>query len=331
MGSGYNEQFGNLASRIDIREGADSWHRVPAWLAYFLSLGLSIASTHEDGRRVGIVLVPPVRAFAAVSAATAAVIGVAWRAQAVPAADQHFSMLAQLPLGTAVVVTMGDRIYSGRFAGVSDQGRGPGISVEYDGMTHYLPQRLSQRIQVGRGGKKSLPKNASRSNHSDYKTIAAIVGSETADGFLSVPTVDVVLVGQVALLSQELTAVSVRATSSEREGAPVRLAKLFRSGRFLPEGGISRSMLVSDRAEEFEMPVSDIPHVVVFDGVRAFARYRKRFPHSSWLVILDRCAPGLQEGAEIANEEFATRTGDFDLGTSATVPPGTEIQAFELR
>jgi hypothetical protein len=90
-------------------------------------------------------------------------------------------------------------------------------------------------------------------------------------------------------------------------------------------------MLVSDRVAEFEMPVSDTPHVVVFDGGRAFARYRTRFRQSSWIVILDRCSPALIEGAEIANEEFATRAGNTDLLDALTVPPGTEVQAFERR
>ena len=144
------------------------------------------------------------------------------------------------------------------------------------------------------------------------------------------PTVDVVLVGHVAVLSQELTAVLMRSTSAGNDGH-VSLAALLRAGRFLPEGGISRSMLVSDRVAEFEMPVSDTPHLAVFDGARAFTRYRAEFARSSWMVVLDRCSPGLMEGADIANAEFATRAGEIDLIGELTVPAGTEIQAFERR
>jgi hypothetical protein len=90
-------------------------------------------------------------------------------------------------------------------------------------------------------------------------------------------------------------------------------------------------MLVSDRVAEFEMPVSDTPHVAVFDGARAFARYRTEFMQSSWIAILDRCSPALMEGAEIANEEFATRAGEIDLIGKLTIPPGTEVQAFQRR
>ena len=90
-------------------------------------------------------------------------------------------------------------------------------------------------------------------------------------------------------------------------------------------------MLVSDRVAEFEMPVSDTPHVVVFDGARAFSRYRTEFMQSSWIAILDRCSPALMEGAEIANEEFVTRTGEIDLLSKQTIPAGTEVQAFQRR
>lgn len=330
MGSGHGSQVSDLVSKIEVSGGAAAWQSVPSWLAFFLGLGEKVALVHEGGRRVAVIVVPPVRCFVAAAAATAAVIAVARRAEAVPDIEEHFAVLARLPLGTALVVKMGERIYAGKFAGVVVDGQGPGIRVEYSGMTHYIPKQLCQRIQVGSGGKRTLPKALRRSSPSDFKAIAAIVGREVAAEFVSVPTVDVVLVGHVAVLSQELTAVLMRSTSAGNDGH-VSLAALLRAGRFLPEGGISRSMLVSDRVAEFEMPVSDTPHLAVFDGARAFTRYRAEFARSSWMVVLDRCSPGLMEGADIANAEFATRAGEIDLIGELTVPAGTEIQAFERR
>ena len=330
VGSTLDGQAVDLASRIEISDGMTPWQPVPSWAAFFLSLGERVALAHEGGRRVTVVVVPPVRCFAAATAATAAVVAVAYVAQAVPDVEEHFNVLARLPLDAALVVKMGTRIYAGKFAGVEDCGQGPGIRVNYQGMTHYIPKQLCQRVQVGAGGKRTLPRGSPRSSRSDFGPIAAIVGREVAVQFVSVPTVDVVLVGNVALLSQELSAVLVRPTSVE-SGGIVALAGLLRAARSLPEGGISRSMLVSDRVAEFEMPVSDTPHVVVFDGARAFARYRTEFMQSSWIAILDRCSPAFMEGAEIANEEFATRTGEANLVSKATIPPGTEVQAFQRR
>jgi hypothetical protein len=330
VGSAYDGQAIDLASKIEISDGTAPWQPVPSWAAFFLSLGESVALAHESGLRVTVVTVPPVRCFAAATAATAAVLAVACAAEAVPDVEEHFSALAHLSLGTAVVVKMGARIYAAKFAGVEHRGQGPVICVEYDNMTHYIPKPLCQRVQVGAGGKKTLPRGAPRSSRSDFGPIAAIIGRDVAVGFVSVPTVDVVLVGHVDLLSQELSTVLVRTTSVSDAGN-VALAGLIRAARFLPEGGIHRSMLVSDRVEEFEMPVSDTPHVVVFDGARAFARYRTEFAQSSWIAILDRCSPALMEGAEIANEEFATRAGDIDLVGELTIPAGTEVQAFQRR
>ena len=332
MGSAHDDQVGDLASKIKIKisDGTTPWLMVPSWLAFFLCLGEKVAVAHENGQRVAVVAVPPVRCFAAAAAAASAVVAVAREAEAVPDVEEHFSALARLPLDTALVVKMGTKIYAAKFAGVIDRGGEPVIHVEYKGMTHLIPKQQCQRIQVGSGGRRTLPTPSLRSVQSDLRSIAAIVGRNVAAQFVSIPTVDVVLVGHVALLSQELTAVMVRALSASADEC-VALAGLFRAARFLPEGGISRSMLVSDRVAEFEMPVSDTPHVVVFDGGRAFARYRTRFRQSSWIVILDRCSPALIEGAEIANEEFATRAGNTDLLDALTVPPGTEVQAFERR
>lgn len=257
-------------------------------------------------------------------------IAVARAAEALPDVEEHFSALTQLAPESPLVVKMGERIYAGKFAGVVDSGRGPAIRVQYNNMIHDVPKQLCLRIQAGTGGKRTLPKASPRSSRSDFEMIAAIVGRATAAEFLSVPTVDVVLVGHAALLSQELTALFVRPVSVRADGG-LALSGLLRSARFLPEGGISRSMLVSDRVSEFEMPVSDVPHVVVFDGARAFTRYRSEFKESSWIVILDRCSPGLTEGADVANGEFATRAGNTNLITTLAIPAGTEVQAFERR
>jgi hypothetical protein len=328
MGAAYSNQMDDLASRIEVSDGTATWRPVPSWLAFFFSLGTRAAIAQQSGRRVSVVVVPPVRCFAAAAAAASAVTAVARAAEALPGVEEHFNALTQLPLGTSVVVKMGERIYAAKFAGVVDQGKGSFIHVEYGGMTHYIPKQLCQRIQVGKGGRRTLPKVSLRPRQSDADVIAAIVGPTVSADFLSVPTVDVVLIGHVALLSEELTSLLVRPASLQANGY-LALSGLLRSASFLPEGGISRSMLVSDRVAEFEMPVSDTPHVVVFDGARAFTRYRSEFTRSSWIVILDRCSPGLIEGADVANGEFARRTGDADFMDMMIAPSGTEVQVFE--
>ena len=159
MGSGHGSQVSDLVSKIEVSGGAAAWQSVPSWLAFFLGLGEKVALVHEGGRRVAVIVVPPVRCFVAAAAATAAVIAVARRAEAVPDIEEHFAVLARLPLGTALVVKMGERIYAGKFAGVVVDGQGPGIRVEYSGMTHYIPKQLCQRIQVGSGGRGRCPRH----------------------------------------------------------------------------------------------------------------------------------------------------------------------------
>jgi hypothetical protein len=156
VGPRHDGQVVDLATKIELSDGTAPWQTVPSWMAFFLGLGEKVALAHENGRRVALVVVPPVRCFAAAATATAAVVTVACAAEAIPDVEEHFGLLSQLPLGTAIVTKMGTKIYASKFAGVVDLGQGPVIRVEYDGMTHYIPKRLCQRIQVGSGGKKTL-------------------------------------------------------------------------------------------------------------------------------------------------------------------------------
>ena len=147
--------------------------------------GEKVAVAHENGQRVAVIAVPPVRCFAAAAAAASAVVAVAREAEAVPDVEKHFSVLAQLPVGTALVVKMGAKIYAATFAGVIERGGEPVIHVEYKGMTHFIPKQQCQRVQVGSGGgKKTLPARSPRSIQTDFRSIAAIVGREVAAQFV---------------------------------------------------------------------------------------------------------------------------------------------------
>lgn len=316
-----------LAPLLEVSDPSLDWTSLPDWLAFFLELGQMVAISHDRGLRTCVTVIPPVRSFGSALAATGAVLGVARTADSIPDLDAHFATLCELPKGTSLVVKQSDRIYAAAFRGAAERDGVMYLKVEYehDGVTHYVPQGECQRVQVGSGGKRSLPKVGRRGRTSGAAAIEGILGDRAAE-FLSVPTVDAVLVGQVSQLEEELTTVAIR-PAGHRDGVP--LSALFRSSRFLPDGGISRSLLLSDRTGEFEMPVDDTPHVAVFDGARALSRYRSAFPKSSWIAVLDRCSTSLHEGVDVANEEFSVRRGPAGHLDALDVPEGTEFQAFE--
>jgi hypothetical protein len=316
----------SIAASLEIADASMPWRSLPGWLGFFFQLGERVAAAQEAGSRTCAVVVPPVRSFAAVFVATGAAVGAATTSEAVPDADTHFASLASLDKGTALVVKMGERIYAARFSGVTERAGNEYIKIEYDGMTHYLPKQECHRAQVGGGGKRSLPKMGQRSRAGTTAVVEDLLG-DCAGDFLSIPTVDTVLVGKVTLLEQELNEVKIRAAG--RGAAMASLGALLRPSRFLPDGGIPRSLLISDRVSEFSMPVNDVPHVAVFDGPRALARHRLQFPESSWVAVLDRCSTSFREGVDVANEEFAVRKGPAPYFDDIDVPPGTEAQAFE--
>ena len=315
-----------LVGRLQIADESTRWRDLPQWSRFFVHLGEHVARAQEAGVKTCAVVIPPVRSFAAVFVAAGAVVETARSAQAVPEIDEHFDYLASLEKETRVVVKMGDRIYAAGLRGVVRRDGITYLRVEYDGMTHYLPKQECQRVQVGEGGRRELPRAPRRSGPRISTVVEELLG-EYAGDFLSVPTVDTVLVGKASQLQQELECVRIRA--SDGSGATATLAALLRPRRFLPDGGISRSLLVSERVTEFSMPVEDVPHVAVLDGPRAFARRRAEFGESSWVAVLDRCSASFGEGLDVANEEFAVRCGPAPYFTELDVPPGTEVHAFE--
>jgi len=316
----------NIAAGLELTDGAPSWRHCPAWLTFFFQLGQRVAAAHEEGTKTCAVVIPPVRSFAALFSATGAVVGVATTARAIPDIDTHFSSLASLKPGTPLVVKMGEKIYAARFSGATERSGASYIKIEYKGMIQFLPKQECHRAQVGSGGKRSLPKSVRPSRGGSIRVVEALLGDEAGE-FLSVPTVDAVLVGHVTLLTQELESVQIRPEGEPAAAAP--LGALLRPSRFLPDGGIPRSLLVSDRVSEFELPVADTPHVAVFDGARAFSRYRSQLGESSWIAILDRCSATFSEGVDVANQEFAVRRGTAAYLGGLEVPAGAELQAFE--
>jgi hypothetical protein len=316
----------DIATRLELTDGSAPWRQPPAWLAFFFQLGQRVAAVHEEGAKTCAVVIPPVRSFAALFSATGAVVGVATTADAIPDVETHFGSLASLEHGTPLVVKMGEKIYAAKFSGVTERAGVSYIKIEYDGMTQYLPKQECLRVQVGSGGKRSLPRSARIFQRGSTRAIEVLLGSDAVE-FLSVPTVDTVLVGQVSLLEQELASIRIRPEDEPVATAP--LGALLRPSRFLPDGGIPRSLLLSDRVYEFELPVADTPHVAVFDGGRAFSRYRSQFRESSWIAVLDRCSAAFGEGVDVANQEFAVRRGPAAYQEGLQVPSGTELQAFE--
>src|SRR5215468_4627668 len=106
----------DLAGRLELTDGSAPWHCMPDWLGFFLRLGERVAVAHDGGfQQTCVVVIPPVRSFAALFCATGAVVGVATTAEALPDIDIHFASLASLKAGTPLVVKMGKKIYAATF------------------------------------------------------------------------------------------------------------------------------------------------------------------------------------------------------------------------
>jgi hypothetical protein len=71
------------------------------------------------------------------------------------------------------------------------------------------------------------------------------------------------------------------------------------------------------------------PALVVFDGARAFRKWRLHFPSVSWFVVLDRSDPEYVNTIQVVEEEYGQRARSEDLGPPP--PLGIEVTMFEAR
>ena len=69
--------------------------------------------------------------------------------------------------------------------------------------------------------------------------------------------------------------------------------------------------------------------MVVFDGGRAYLRWRHLWPVARQLVIIDRSQPSADEAAYELSTAFAERTAECPLFTDVRIPAGIEAVSLE--
>ena len=116
---------------------------------------------------------------------------------------------------------------------------------------------------------------------------------------------------------------------SAAETAEVRgcLQDLARASGVAGASSGSRSVLLAAGADEEDLP-GDVPRLVVFDGVRGYARLGHAWTKSHHLVLIDRSQPSAEPAAEALNFAYFERVGEDDLA-AIDCPPSLELMSFE--
>ena len=317
---------------------------LPAWSKFYLQLGAAVAQADNAQRTLVTALAVPTRSYAAVLAAAGAVIFKAKTADAnrqdSPAA--HFEMLSSLPAGTAVTLRKGEKVVKGIFVGTKDT-KNDGTAMigvqtqsrKGGSLTEWLPVGSSPKVQVSSTAWTRLPANSEKAgdvNTSRSEFIAQVFQGADLWNFVTKSTLDCIILGSVGPLVQEATATNLSVGSRGQEASAGTLRDILRIRKLNGKKEEAfRSDIFPVNVRDHAMPSEEIsPHLVIFDGSVGFLKWRHKWSHCNWVVILERTEPRFTEAVQIVNEEYLSRISDGELRLPQPPPLSVELVAFTV-
>jgi hypothetical protein len=272
-------------------QAADRRRRLPDWASELLALGVEAAATRPGATRLIVAVVVPTRSYAAVLIAAGAVSSYARPAALATApseAEQQEHFQRLLRLRPGATVTVGATRDVATVVGIDDSG----------------PEQL---IVVRQAKKKLIRKFPMRAGH-----LVHLQGRQLS----------ALLVGRLKAFEDEITSGDV---CTPQGRSLQELLKVDKYGRF--RSGESRSAVLSAGGDLPDDLHAAMPGLVVFDGAAGFRRWRENLRVAPWVIVLDRSAPSLNEGASLIEDEYVQRNC-ADRAPELPIPRGTEITAF---
>ena len=169
-------------------------------------------------------------------------------------------------------------------------------------------------------------------NTSRSEFIAQVFQGADLWNFVTKSTLDCVILGNVGSLVQEATATKLSVGSRGQEVSAGTLRDILRIRKLYDNNKEAfRSDIFPVNVRDHAMPSETIsPHLVVFDGAVSFLKWRHKWSHCNWVVILDRTEPRFTEAVQIVNEEYLSRISDCGLRLPQPPPLSVELVAFTV-
>jgi hypothetical protein len=264
---------------------------LPQWAASLVQLGSIAATSRSPGQRLVIGVAVPNRAYAAVLAAAGAVAAGPQTLHSLGAgsqADRDEHFAYLCSLRPNTNVWLVDARKVAQFVCVDDTGDDPLIVVR----------------EPSTGAFHMFPKRAAHK--------VKVRGLR----------LDALLIGGISAIGLEVAADDL----SVGGGGP--LQALLKVDRYCRAGDRdSRSSILPSSGNLPERLNGAEPVTVVFDGTKAFRRWRQEWRRSSWIVVLDRSSGNFHEGVALVEEEYALRHCDL-LTPALPAAPALEIFGF---
>lgn len=303
--------------------------RIPAWASFIAHLGASLAGS--DAAPTTVALSVPVRDFVAVLAATAAVIR---RDQIAPMAPDdltsHIATLRETPIGAPIkYLAPKDKVHDGRWQGfeISPFDRTERLCFE-------LRRKETRKLAVTQALNIRLTGETQANGQLQARTIStppllrAVRGESAAVTFVTTYRCDVMLVGTLSVLEAEMTQERFYADGVIDSPSGV-LQDLARVQQYRDAKRFYRCVTLASASEAARAQMEAKPCLVVYDGARAFLRYRHLWALSHRLVVLDRSAASSEDAADELAQDYAYSQGDSPLLQRFVIPAGFEAVAYE--
>jgi hypothetical protein len=317
------------------------WLSLPLWARFLFDLGDRV-SVHERSEQIVVSVSLPIRSYAAAMASFGVVLGTLRTASG---GDEqgYFRQLCSMRTGTRVFFSRSGRLLKARLDGVDSLRDGrtvlrvqvekePGGTERRSGGKTYLlfREQVGAITLAGREQRWDLPREQKGRrvlSPYDAQLLRTFLVSSVARPLVTDPLC--AIVAEADVIRQEVDS-RIALGSPETIDAEGALQDVLRADRFVGQGQPCYSMIVPVSAWKRGPPVgSDRAPIVVFDGSKAFLRWRGLWPHSHWIVILDRTERDFGSAVETLNEAYtAYRRETANLDHLPSPPGGVEMMAY---
>ena len=316
---------------------------LPSWGKFFMQLGAAVAEENNPQRSLVTALAVPTRSYAAVLVAAGAIMSMAKaidrKSHALPRA--HFKMLSSLPAGTSVILKKGGKKVKGTLVGVKDvmndgtEMIGIQIQNKKGGLlTDWLPPKSSHKVQLSSKDWNQLPADVGKSvgvKTSKSEFIARIFEGPDLWNFITHSILDCVILGNVGTLEQEATTTRLSIGAQRRNAAVGTIQDILRLRRLSGTNEAFRSDIFPVNPRNNAMKSEEMtPHVVIFDGAAGFLKWRDKWSHCNWVIVLDRTEPRFAEAVQVVNAEYLNRISEEKLRLPDAPPVSVELISFTV-
>ena len=315
------------------------WVPLPEWAQYLFTLGTIVSTTQGAAATKTVLAVAlPTRAYAALLLATGVVLGRSIDPAGQGLGAEHFEMLCDLPIGTALIYSLDDQLAPAVFEGrkrfdvdVEDKVRiGVRIQKRAAGAgTLYLDEHQARAVQVRPGVdgeeafRKRLPRlTGTAEARSRNQFLENLISHGGLTDFLTQPRLDTRLIGIANTLHKEV-GLQLMSTGHAGRGEGT-LQDLIRCRRFLSDGHAYRTDLTPSSASQLSQ---QFPYATVFDGALAYLRCRDECRGTHQIIALDRSAAHFHDATSIINQAYLNRANSDTLTLPS--PAGIETLIFE--